>query len=217
MLRVNKAAGEIFLYGPIGEYFENGLTALDLLEAFDELGGKRATLKIKSPGGSVEEGIAMYTAAIEYKGGVDTAVDSQAASIAAILALSGERRTTSIGSRWMIHNASTIAMGNSRDLRKTAETLDNADATQLEVLKDKTGKEEAELIAMLNEETWFTAEQAVAVGLATEVTGRSSERPNVAAWFRNPPSALFRETCYNGQQGRIHLDKAKLLKIKSRS
>ena len=57
---VDKASGEIFLYQPIGaDFFGEGITGESVIQALDLLGGKRATVRINSPGGSVFDGIAI--------------------------------------------------------------------------------------------------------------------------------------------------------------
>lgn len=191
---VDKQSGEIFLYEPIGaDFFGDGITGQSVIEALDQLGGKRAIVRINSPGGSVFDGIAIYNALKRYSGGVDVVIDSLAASIASIIALAGETRTSAKGSMWMIHRAMTFAFGNQEEIKKSLAMLETGDKTLISIygdaMKDKTT---AEIESLMSAETWFTAEEALAVGLATKTDGQVKQSPKVAAWFRNAPEALYR-------------------------
>jgi hypothetical protein len=111
MLQVNNKTNELLIYDVIGEdWFGGGITAKNVIAALDEFGGKRVTVRINSPGGVADEGIAIYNALKRYEGRVDTVIDSIAASAASVIALAGEKRTTSEGGRWMIHRAMAHGM-----------------------------------------------------------------------------------------------------------
>lgn len=192
MLKVNAKAGEIFIYDTIGQdWFGGGITAQSVIEALDELGGKRATVRINSPGGVADEGIAIYNALKRYEGGVDTIVDSLAASAASVIALAGESRVTAKGARWMIHRAMTISVGNANDMRKNADVLDTYDKSLVEIYSEYMGKSEDEILDLLSAETWYRADEAISAGLSTGTGDASDAEPMVAAWFRNAPAALL--------------------------
>ena len=61
MLKVNAQTGEIFVYDVIGaDWFGEGVTASSVTSALAEIGSsKRAVVRINSPGGSADEGIAI--------------------------------------------------------------------------------------------------------------------------------------------------------------
>lgn len=190
---VDKQSGEIFLYQPIGaDFFGEGITGDSVIQALDTLAGKRAIVRINSPGGSMWDGIAIYNALRRYPGGVDVIIDSVAASIASIIALAGETRTSAKGSMWMIHRAMSFAFGNQEEVRKTLAMLETGDKTLVniysEVMKDKNA---SEIESMMSAETWFTADEAVAIGLATKTDGASKQPPAAAAWFKNAPQSLY--------------------------
>lgn len=188
---VNRDTGEIFVYGPIGDsLWEEGITDKLFLQALDALGGKRATVRINSPGGVADQGIAIYNILKRYSGGVDTVVDSIAASAASVIALAGEKRTTSAGGKWMIHQALMLAVGNSNDMRKAADMLDIYDASIVEIYSQyiTSGIDIKQAMA---EETWYSAESAVASGLSTGKGEPSTQEPAVANWYKNAPSAVL--------------------------
>ena len=190
---VDKASGEIFLYQPIGaDFFGEGITGESVIQALDLLGGKRAAVRINSPGGSVFDGIAIYNALKRYPGGVDVIIDSLCASIASVIALAGETRISSKGSMWMIHRAMCFAFGNQEEINKALAMLVTGDKTIVSIYADAMKRTPEEIESLMSAETWFTASEAVEIGLATKTDGDSKETPSVAAWFRNAPKALYR-------------------------
>lgn len=192
---VDKTTGEIFIYEPIGaDFFGEGITAENVILALDTLGGKRATVRINSPGGSVFDGVAIFNALKRYSGGVDTVVDSLAASIASVIALAGEKRTTATGSLWMVHRAMSVGIGNVNDMEKVVQMLKAGDKSIASIYQDATGLSEDEIIAKMDAETWFTADEAVAIGFATAKEGDAMKRPQAAAWFKNAPKAIWNTT-----------------------
>mgnify|MGYP002376153372 CR=1 FL=1 len=189
---VDKQSGELFLYSPIGEdYFGDGITAEAVIQALDMLDGKRAIVRINSPGGDVFTGIAIYNALRRYAGGVDIIIDSLCASIASVIALAGKNRTSAKGSMWMIHRAMTFAWGNQDDIGKALAMLQAGDKTMSGIYSEATGKDEEEITKLMSAETWFTADEAVEFGLATKTDGVATEKPQVAAWFKNAPKSLY--------------------------
>lgn len=192
---VDKASGEIFLYQPIGaDFFGEGITGETVIQALDAIGSKRAIVRINSPGGSVFDGIAIYNALKRHPGGVDVIIDSLAASIASVIALAGETRTSAKGSMWMIHEAMSFAFGNKSEVRKTLAMLEAGDKTLISIYRDAIKKTDEEIEALMSAETWFTAEESLDIGLSTKIEGSSKQSPVVANWFRNAPTNLYNQT-----------------------
>lgn len=214
-VRVNKDSGEVFLYGIVGDSWgEESFTSGDVIDALGKLGGKRALIRINSPGGVADEGIAIYNAIKRYSAGADTVVDALAASAASVIALAGDKRTTSSGARWMIHRALTIEMGNASQLRKTADTLETYDQSIVEIyskyLKDETGSPMMPdaIMQLMEAETWYTSESSLTSGLSTQLGDATEAVPQVAAWFKHPPQAMVES--YN--RAKIAAIKAKALR-----
>jgi len=191
MLKVNASLGEIYIYDTIGkDWFGGGIDSKQVIDALNELGGKRATIRINSPGGVADEGIAIYNALKRYHGGVDTIVDSLAASAASVIALAGESRLTAPGARWMIHRAMTVSVGNAEDMRKAAEVLQTYDNSLVEIYKQYMNPSQ-DILGMMTEETWFTSVSAIDAGLSNG-TVAEQELPVAmnAAWFKKAPEEL---------------------------
>jgi ATP-dependent protease ClpP protease subunit len=191
MLKVNASLGEIYIYDTIGkDWFGGGIDSKQVIDALNELGGKRALVRINSPGGVADEGIAIFNALKRYHGGVDTVVDALAASAASVIALAGESRLTAPGARWMIHRAMTVSVGNAEDMRKAADVLQAYDDSLVEIYSQYM-PEGQDILALMTEETWFTSESAIEAGLSNG-TVASVEMPAAmnAAWFKHVPEDL---------------------------
>ena len=126
-------------------------------------------MRISSPGGSVDEGRLIYNALKRYKGGVDVVVDSSAYSIASYIAMAGERVVMAKNAMMMIHNPWTMAFGNAEELRKTADVLDKYRDSIVDAYTDKSEKDREQMVAILDAETWYTAQEAVDEGFASEI------------------------------------------------
>lgn len=124
-------------------------------------------LRIDSPGGDVFGGRAMAQAIREYDGTVIAQIDGVAASAASFIAIACDKVVMAPGSFIMIHKAWTFALGNSSDLRKDADLLDKIDVSIATSYAAKAGDDKDWMSAMAAE-TWYSADEAVAIGLADE-------------------------------------------------
>lgn len=198
MILCKADSGELYLDGVIGaDWTGEGITATAVGESLKAIKG-RAIVRINSPGGSADEGIAIYNLLKRHPGGVDTHNEALAASAASIIFLAGDKRTMERGSKLMIHRAHTIAIGNSVDMTKMADVLSMYDqemaSIYLEYMSvDEDIKEQA-VLAMMDAETWFDAEDAVRYNLATDLSPTVRKKTAAAAaWLKHPPQDLFAE------------------------
>ena len=165
MFDFDKATGELFIYDDIGPSWMGMIGADDVVFALRGYSG-RVTVRINSPGGSVDEAVAIYNALDRHSGGVDVAIDSLAASAASYIAMVGEKITIADGAAVMIHSPWTMAMGNSEELRKTADILDQYESRISGAYQKRLKVDDDAMKLMLAEESWFNASQAVESGLA---------------------------------------------------
>ena len=130
-------------------------------------------LRIASPGGSIFAGQRIITALRERGGEIHTFNESLAASMASVIFALGTKRTASHGSRTMVHKpwASAIS-GESADLRKEADLLDSLERDLVGVYASATGLPDDRVAQLMADETWFDADEALAIGLATHVHGK---------------------------------------------
>lgn len=187
---------EVFIYDEIGLW---GITASsfvrDLKTADD--GTSKIIVWINSPGGDVFDGFAIHNA-LAYLGDRCTVrIEGLAASAASVIACGGHQVIIAENAMMMIHNPWTFAYGTAEDLRKTADMMDKArDGIIASYRRKAPSIDDAELVQMLDDETWLTAEEAVALGFA-DVVGESVSlqacygATGVLARFKHPPKAIL--------------------------
>ena len=136
----------------------------DVNNILTEANGEEVKVYINSPGGVIDAGSEIYTMLRSYKGEVKIYIVGQACSAASIIAMAGhcEMSPTAL---MMVHCVSTYAGGNHADMEHMAEVLRTADDALANAYVAKTGMSKAEVLAMMEKETWLTAEQAKEKGL----------------------------------------------------
>jgi ATP-dependent Clp endopeptidase proteolytic subunit ClpP len=151
------------------EIWDLGVNALDLAADLDGIDADHIRVEINSPGGSVFDGIAIYNALRNHPAHVTTRVDGIAASIASVIAQAGDTRIMVTGSQMMIHNAWGMTVGDRNDHTDMAAVLGQQDEVIASIYAARSGKPADEFRALMDAETWLTAERAVEAGLADEV------------------------------------------------
>lgn len=185
-LRVENKAGadHVYLYDVIDSYF--GASADSLIKAMSGL--KDFSLHINSPGGDVFEGTAMAAAIAAHPGKVTAYIDGIAASAATRVALAAAEVRIVDSGMFMIHNSWTIALGNKSDIRSTADLLEKIDASINADYAKKTGKTTEEIAALMDAETWFSAQEALDAGFVDAIDSSSQ---NAKSWdlsaYQNAP------------------------------
>lgn len=161
---------EILIYSPIGKsYWEETVEAKKFVEEINDLDVSTIALRINSPGGSVFDGTAIFNAIVRHKATVTTYIDGLAASIASVIALAGDKVVMADNAMFMIHNPWTVAVGNSDDMRKTAEVLDKIRDVMVRVYDKKASLEADAIRDAMAEETWYDADEALDAGFVDEV------------------------------------------------
>lgn len=163
---------EVYLYDGIGEF---GVTARDFVAELNSVRARRIELHLNSPGGAVFDGVAIYNALVNHPAEVTTFVDGLAASAASFIAMAGDRIVMEKNARFMIHDAAGLVIGNAKDMREMADLLDSLSDTIAEVYADRAGGEIATWRAAMRAETWYTAREALAAGLATAIAGQEQD------------------------------------------
>ncbi len=170
-------AVSIDIYDEIGAW---GVTGADFVAALDRLPVSTRTiaLNLNSPGGSVFDGLAIASRLRRHPAQVHVTVDSVAASIASVIAMSGDTVTMTRGSQMMIHDPSGLVMGGAADMRQMADLLDKIGRDSIaDAYVQRAGGTHDEWLARMADESWYSAEEAVAIGLATAVEGEQQAEP----------------------------------------
>ena len=128
------------------------------------------TLYINSPGGSVDSGMALYDVMQAVSCPIRTVCVGLAASMAALLFVSGAERDMLPHSRLMIHDPLILQTGGSA-LKLKAVSDDLMETRQIiaKVIADHSGKSMEEILAKTASDSYFRAEEAVEFGLADRI------------------------------------------------
>ena len=187
--RAQARGAEIVIYDEVGAF---GIPAKAFLDELKALGPvAELTVRINSPGGSVFDGVAIHNALKRHNARVTVWIDGIAASIASMIAMAGDEIVMPENAMLMLHDPSGLVLGTAADMRAMADALDKMKAGMVAAYRDKSGRSDAEIEALMAAETWLSAEEAVELSLADRV-----EQPvRMAAHFdlsrfRNTPPQL---------------------------
>ena len=196
---IPSAGGEatILLYGEVGDWSEVSAREvvtrlLELTRAYNKI-----DIRINSGGGEVYCGLAIYEALRNSPADLTIYIDGIAASMAAIIALCGKPLYMSPYARLMLHNVSGGSWGNSKELRRVAEEMEQLQGTLAKMIAGRLGKtpEEIESAYFDGEDHWLTAQECLSMGLIdgiysmeeddTPPLDDSSTREEIQKYFQN--------------------------------
>ena len=157
------------------DYFEEDSTCpRDIQNVINEANGEEIEVYINSPGGIIEAGSEIYTMLRSYQGEIKIYIVGEACSCASIIAMAGysEMSPTAL---MMVHCVSSGARGNHSDMEHMAEVLRTADDALSNAYMQKTGMSKEEVLTMMENETWLTAEKAKELGLVDAIMFEENE------------------------------------------
>lgn len=191
-VRKNAANGEadFYIYDEISDF---GITANDVVRMLGGVDSQVINLHLNSPGGWVHDGVAIYNAFVQHPAKVVVHIDGLAASIASVIAMSGDEIRIAENAQLMIHDPWSLVIGDANDMRKEAEVLDSIKETLVTTYAARTELDVEQLRQMMADETWLNADRAVELGFADSVV--SAKRPKNAVplkrfdltAFQHPP------------------------------
>nr|WP_283107674.1 ClpP-like prohead protease/major capsid protein fusion protein [Shewanella hafniensis] len=159
---------ELILYGDVGWDFTAKQIATDLRAM-----GKITQLKayIQSGGGDVIDGMAIYNILARWPCQKSICIESIAASMASVICMAFDVVIMPSNAFLMIHSNWGGAVGTAEDLREYADLLDKWRASMGKAYQDKAkGKlSEEQLAQFFKADTWLSAQEAVALGLADQI------------------------------------------------
>jgi ATP-dependent Clp protease protease subunit len=204
ILNTSATEAEIIMYAGIGQasWFDDGDSMISAKQFSDQLKNLAPTVntlnvRINSGGGDVFDGIAIYNRLKQFKGKKIVHVDGLAASIASIIALAGDEIIIGEGALFMIHLPWTYAAGNRMELDNTVQRLMDVEEQMLGIYAKKSNLSKGEIRAMLEQETWMSAEQAIDAGFADS---KAEDTVAIAAsainsrWIAKKPGKYFSQT-----------------------
>lgn len=193
----NETDGErtLVLNGEISDetWFGDEVTP-KLFEKELNAGAGNVMVWINSPGGDVFAAAQIYNMLMEYKGDVTVKVDALAASAASVIAMAGTSVLISPVGMMMIHNPMTIAIGDSKEMQKAGEMLDEVKESIMNAYEIKTGLSRARISHLMDAESWFNAKKAVELGFADGILGGDVEKAEDTAVGTGTESLMFSRT-----------------------
>lgn len=158
------------IYAEIGDsWWGDSVSAGEFARQLDRLDVETINLRINSPGGDVYDGIAIANSLRAHKARVVATVEGLAASAASFIATAADELVMARNAELMVHDAWGLVVGNAGDVRKLADRLDAVSDNIASMYAAKAGGEVAEWRDVMRAETWFSADEAVAAGLADRV------------------------------------------------
>lgn len=207
--KIKNIANEVVLTGEISDSW--GVSLETVKASLPSTPTNEITIAINSPGGSVTEGLAIAAFLKAYPAKIKTNIIGLAASIATPVALAGDEVYIDKDSFFMIHNPWALAAGESDDLRQTADVLDKMKEGLLDIYLDRIKKSNKlinnridstknQILQWMNNETWFTAQEAFEAGFVDGITDRMKKDEdketaeailNRCKEFKNVPTAFL--------------------------
>ena len=167
-------SADLYIFGDIstfGQWWEDDpdRSAYNIVNELKAVTASNINVHINSYGGDVSEGLAIYNTLRSSGKNVTTICDGFACSAASVVFMAGSKRVMSPASLLMIHNAWTVAMGNSEELRKQADDLETITQASVEAYKLVATISEEEIKELMDNETWILPEEAKEWGFATDI------------------------------------------------
>jgi ATP-dependent protease ClpP protease subunit len=181
----------VYIYDLIDSYW--GVSASGFITQLDSVAdAKTLHVRFNSPGGDVFQGKAIAEAIKRFNGKTIAHIDSLAASAATSIAIACDEVEISQDAFFMIHNASGAVWGDKQAMRDTADLLEKVEGSIVAGYVNKTGKDAADIVAWMDAETWFTADEAVANGFCDRLAATADKAAkntwNLAAYNKVPKS-----------------------------
>lgn len=206
LFRANRGRGEfraegdvIWMYDMIAAdddeaMWLGGISPRQFIAALAATSGP-VTLRINSPGGSCFGAQAMVVAMRAHPHPIMAQVDSLAASAASVIAAEAAECAMAQGAQMMIHKCWSLVIGNADDLRHSAGIADRIDGEMAATYARRAKADDAApWMERMAAETWYTAAEAVAAGLADRVIATSTQRAqarwDLSAFARAPVPEL---------------------------
>ena len=168
-------------WGEIYEYFGiECITPKKVKESLDELAEDDTLhIKLNSGGGQVMAGQEIY-ALLRNRDDVDIEIESLAASAASVIAMAAPCKMLPTA-LLMVHRAWMSSGGNKNDLERDAAALSAVDEALSAAYCEKSGMSKGDALALMDAETWLTAERALELKLIDDISERQSSKAAASA------------------------------------
>ncbi len=159
---------KIYLLGEVNEaMYASFTTELDLM--LEKSLSKPIQVELSSEGGTVLDALAIVGRIVNTSCPVHITVYGKCMSAAVLILACGDVRRIS-SEAWVMHHEDTLKVrGSTTDLQRLAARAEQEEAEWGKLLAKYTKIEEAQWRAWAHKTTYFTADEALAVGLVDEV------------------------------------------------
>lgn len=206
---------EVSIYDEIGFW---GVSASEFIRDVKaaSAGSTGVLLRINSPGGEVYDGLAIYN----YLKGLDVPltamVDGIAASMASIVLMAADVIIVPENAFVMIHNPWGVRMGDADEMRKGADLLEKMGDSLASIYAERSGKDVADILALMNEDTYMTGSEAVELGFAdfTSEAVEMAANMNLGS-LRDIPAGLSQQIAEAREMSELADIKATLTKVET--
>ena len=167
---------DVYIFDEEGTFAINAQSFIEEIKAHK---GQPMNLHLNCVGGDVFEGMAIYNVIKKRKAKTTVYIEGIAASMGSVIALAADKVIMAENSLFMIHNAFGGAMGEAKEMRKTAAVLDKISNEIADIYTKKTNLPFGKIKEMMDEETWLNADEAFELGFVDSI----SDAINVAAKY----------------------------------
>lgn len=158
---------DVYIFDEIGM---GGVNAQGFIEEIKSFKDSPMNLHINCVGGDVFDGMAIYNIIKKRTATTTVYIEGIAASMGSVIALAANKVVMAENSLFMIHNAWGGAMGEAKEMKKTAKLLDKISGEIADIYVKKTKLPYDEVKEMMDEETWLNAEEALELGFIDSIS-----------------------------------------------
>ena len=205
MAKAGDSKAEIMIYSSISPYRwgddDPTVTSRDFDKELKALGDvEEITIRINSPGGAVNEAVAIRAALMKHPARKIIDIEGSCDSAATLIAcLPGAHVRMAKGSDYMIHRCSWIAWGHADAMLSAYNSMINTDNDMADIYAQRTGKTRDECLNLMTATTWYTADTAKENGFVDEIIqgAEAEEEEEIAACAMDADVYGLMQECYD--------------------
>lgn len=148
----------------------------DIRNLLEKAGGEEVILEVNCDGGDLMVGTEITPLLRDYSGRVVAHIQSRSASAATVAMMGADEITAEDTALICVHNPTSYARGEQRDLQGAADTLEACKEVILNAYMGRAKVSREEISALMDRDIFITAEKAVEYGLVDSIKKRETER-----------------------------------------
>lgn len=170
----NKAESvDVEFFGTVSEsWWDKGISVDNVRNILNENKNKDVNILLNSLGGNFFDALTIHDILKLHKGKVSVKMIGANASASTIIAMAAdEKPDISSNGLFLVHNVRSYSFDaeTAKDKREAAEEMDRMDTLLANIFRKKTGKTEPEILSLMEEERWLSAEEAKEFGFVDNI------------------------------------------------